>query len=499
MSASALTPRAARLPSVVAVAAACFAALVLPGTTAPLLVPLALAGGLVLVRVGVQRVGALGLVALVTLLENPGERPGSTGWAGFLGPLGSLVFDNLNSLTGVEALRFSVLHLLIATLALAVALAPQPQVAEVHPLAVLLLVALGGLIFEELWGLLHGGDFRNSLYQMQHLTAAPVLALCFTRALDTRRDLRLLGALLLAAAFLKLALGAYFYEVICRPQQFRPPYTNTHSDSVLFVVALVIAGAFAFNRRTAGAFAFAALAMPALAYAMYLNNRRVAWLELGCAAALLFFAAPRSELKALLTRALLASLPILAIYVAAGWSSNSGIFRPVAMLRSVVDSDEDRSSEMRDIENFNLIMTLSPNPLVGTGFGREYDEVVRSDDISMIFPQYRFVPHNSVLGLWAFAGLLGFSCVWAPLVVALYLALRVVRLAPGSIERTAAMASATAIVAYIFQGYGDMGLQSWLATLLLALGVAVSSQLAARAGAFPAEARLFGRFARRGT
>jgi len=50
-------------------------------------------------------------------------------------------------------------------------------------------------------------------------------------------------------------------------------------------------------------------------------------------------------------------LPLVAVYAAAGWNSTSGVFKPVAMVRSV-SSQEDSSSKTRDIENFNLIQTL---------------------------------------------------------------------------------------------------------------------------------------------
>ena len=96
------------------------------------------------------------------------------------------------------------------------------------------------------------------------------------------------------------------------------------------------------------------------------------------------------------------------MYVAVGWNSPARIFAPVKIYRSVGDGQVDSSTMYRDLENFNLIQMLKDNPIVGSGFGHPYKIVVVMPDISF-FTEWRYMPHNSVLGLWAFTGWLGFT------------------------------------------------------------------------------------------
>jgi O-antigen ligase len=187
----------------------------------------------------------------------------------------------------------------------------------------------------------------------------------------------------------------------------------------------------------------------------------------------------------MLARFAVIALPIFGLYLAAGWSSGAGMFRPAQVVRSLVSSDGDRSTQTRDIENYNLILTLKEDPLLGTGFGREYLETSKADDISRLFAQYRLIPHNSLLGLFSFAGLLGFWLVWLPLVVGVFLAVRAHARARTPAESTTALCAPAMVVVYSVQAFGDMGLQSWGGAVLLAAALATCSRLAVATGAWP--------------
>jgi O-antigen ligase len=154
-------------------------------------------------------------------------------------------------------------------------------------------------------------------------------------------------------------------------------------------------------------------------------------------------------------------------------------------LRSLAESGTDVSTAMRDIENFNLLWTLRDHPLLGTGFGHEYVEKVKGMDISGIFAQYRFVPHNGILGLLAFGGVLGISGILLTPVVAVYLAARAHRFARSPADRAAALAVMASAVVYLIQCYGDMGFVSWTGVFTLAPAVAVAGKLASATGAWP--------------
>jgi hypothetical protein len=97
---------------------------------------------------------------------------------------------------------------------------------------------------------------------------------------------------------------------------------------------------------------------------------------------------------------------------------------------------------------------------------------------------YRYIGHNSVLWLFAVAGLLGFVAVWMFLAVGVYFATRAFRFARTPPERAAAEVSAAVIMAYVIQAWGDMGLQSWVGVFVLAGALAIAGKLAVSTGAW---------------
>src|SRR2546430_927627 len=115
---------------------------------------------------------------------------------------------------------------------------------------------------------------------------------------------------------------------------------------------------------------------------------------------------------------------------------------------------------------------------MSTAFLLEYVEKVKAVDISSIFPQYRYVPHNTVLGLLAFGGVAGLTGIILTLAVGVFLAARAHRFARSPADRAAGLTVIAAVIVYLVQSYGDMGLVSWTGTFMLAAALAVASKLA---------------------
>jgi O-antigen ligase len=150
----------------------------------------------------------------------------------------------------------------------------------------------------------------------------------------------------------------------------------------------------------------------------------------------------------------------------------------------------DPSSVWREMENKNLIFTLSLHKIFGSGWGHEYLEIVRLPDISKFMPQYRLTPHNSIIWLLGVGGILGFAMLWMPIAVGVFLAARSYYAARDAVERIAAVSALAVIVAYVNQAWGDMGATGSLTTVLLACALAVIGKLAYCTGAWPAGAKL---------
>ena len=194
---------------------------------------------------------------------------------------------------------------------------------------------------------------------------------------------------------------------------------------------------------------------------------------------------PWTPWKRRAARVALILLPLACGYLAVGWNSAGGVFAPAALVRSVIDSKMDASTLWRDKENTNLVLNISDHPWTGLGFGHEYVEYDKLNDVSGVYAQYRYIPHNGVLALFAFTGALGVSCIWALLVATVFLAARSYRWALRPEERAGAMICIVIVFLYVDQAYGDIGVSLWISPLLLAPAAMLAGKLALSTGAWP--------------
>jgi hypothetical protein len=464
-------------------------AIVAGGGRIPLAVaPLAVAGVLCGIWRAPARVTALVILFLSLALENPVDAGGR--WKSPLYPLGALLLANLNLSIPVKALRFSGLDLLLGLLVVVIlarqAVRPRERRERRAASPMAWAAALWLVTVLALWayGLARGGDFRNSLWQCHQLLVVPIAYFVYQSTMRGPRDYRALGAVVVAAACIKACMALWVRLTVSSADAL--PTATAHGDSVLFACAFALVTALLLEQALPRLGAVAILVLALLAAGMVANNRRLAWVEVGAALLVVYVTASATRVKRAVRRAAMLAIPLLALYAAAGWTSPSRLFAPVRTLRSLVAARTDWSTAMRDIENFNLLWTLRDNPLLGTGFGHVYVEKVKAVDISDIFPQYRYVPHNSVLGLLAFGGIAGLSAIFLALAVGVYLAGRAHRCAGTPAERAAALAAIAAVVVYLVQSYGDMGLVSWMGVFTLGPALAVAARLATATGAWPA-------------
>jgi len=170
-------------------------------------------------------------------------------------------------------------------------------------------------------------------------------------------------------------------------------------------------------------------------------------------------------------------LPLL-LYAVAGWGAPpSVVFWPVQKVRSMTDSSANTSTLWRDLEIYNLVYTYSQNPLVGSGFGHPFIERVKLPDVTASYELEPYVPHNSVIGLWAFGGVVGFAMIWAIFPVGLFFTVRAYRWARTARERVTALGAAAVQICYLLQGYGDLGFGHWGTVFTIAAGYALVGKI----------------------
>lgn len=445
------------------------------------------------------RVPLYATLALAVLSDiTPSRLPDEVAWRAPVYPLQLLLTENLNKLLGVEAAKVSGAELIVLGLIVLAALRAVAgdrtdaagRVPVPRPLVALLALALLAVLALEVWGIARGGDVRQSLWQFRLLLALPLMALLACAALRGARDAATFAAVITVVSCLKIAIAVYYYLAFARPLGVMPATATSHADSVLFVVTMAGWAAAAYYRPSAGRVVFASGLAVWTFVGLVLNNRRTAYVTLAAEAVLFYALLPRRTRRRLLRLALYAA-PVVALYLAAGRNHTTGVFAPAGKIMSVVTQD-DASSKTRDIENYNLINTLKRSPVIGSGWGHEYVELVRAFDISTVFAQYRYIAHNSVLWLWSIGGLVGFTLLWLPLAAGVFFAARAHAFAATPLERSVAYGALATYVAFAIQAWADMGTQSWTTQGMLAVALAASGKLAVGTGAWPQRTRLLG-------
>jgi hypothetical protein len=318
-------------------------------------------------------------------------------------------------------------------------------------------IGVGALTLATVWGFFRGGDMRQAVYQIRSMFYIPAFGIAIATVGDIK-FLRQLKWCLIWASAIKAATGMYPYLFVVAKSKRSPlEYVTVHADSMLYSMTFiaVIAGWIVnVDKRWRRWHVVGAVGS---VVGLYTNQRRIAFVGIAFALLLMYLDAPvwrRSQINRLLSR----NIPIGVLYLTIAFSgvSQNVIFRPALSLRSVV-LQNDRSSDDRDIENYNLWATYRQDPILGTGFGFEYNEVQQADFIGDVFPQYKYLPHNSFLGLFAFGGFVTALSFYSMFPASLYLALRASKRSVSPERWTYAMIGAGGIAALLVQGFGDVG------------------------------------------
>ncbi len=336
-------------------------------------------------------------------------------------------------------------------------------------------------------GIARGGHIDWAFRQTVQLAHLPLVALVFLYALRVPEDLAAIGTVIVCAGVLRSLLVLYVYFGVCMPAGItaipgKPEWCTNHSDTVLFLTALMILMAHAAEQRSSKSITRAAGLGAVLLAGIVFNNRRLAFVGLATAPFVLYLAIRPGKLKNRLTVLLAAAVPLLVAYAMIGSESASAspLFKPAKLLLSVL-RQKDASSISRDIENENLIYTLRLDPYLTLGFGHEYQYPPGNPpvDLSDVFRNFRIIAHNGVLWIWSVAGVAGFTLLWMVYTLAGTFALRGYRAARVPVERSAALACLGAVVVCVIQIWGDQGFNSYVTLVMFGIAYAVAARLAA--------------------
>jgi hypothetical protein len=404
----------------------------------------------------------------------------------YLGVPMAWVHDLLLTPTPISIRPFDIVMLVV----LAVASGKKKGGRLVEPMVAVLFVVLATTLFFFVWGLIHGGAFRFASWQVYNILSTVLLAFAVATAFRTAADFNSLGKwLVIAASYRAFMCWLSYFTWGRKLVGGSGAYLTSHDDTINWVGAILVLIAGLLDNRSTKIKVRNILLILFFLGAIQFNSRRIAWVSLGMGLATMYALMPVGAAKRRINRTIRYILPVALLYVVVGWGSGARIFLPLKSL-STVTTQEDASTLARNAENLGLIATSNSSSLAfGTGWGRPYLPVSRKYDISSSFELWQYVPHNSILGLLAFTGVIGFAGFWLAIPTAVFLNARVAKLASNPMERNVAIVVTSQMIVTANQLYGDMGIFFLRPMYVVAIGYAVALRLPRVSGVWGAPAK----------
>lgn len=325
--------------------------------------------------------------------------------------------------------------------------------ASVGALAVL--VAIGWVR-----GVAGGGSFQNALLELRPWLYLTIAFIASSQLIKSRKHVVALVWALAAGIAVK---GAQGVTTLVVHFSNRPPQAIlAHEESFffgLFIALLAVLWLVPVKGRLR---VFMTAAFPLVLVADIANQRRTAWAIAALALATVFvicFLGIPARRQAIAALAAVAMVLAAAYWV--GFSNDPGLLgQPArAVLSQLAPSARDQSSnQYRVVEDVNLGIAIRNSMPFGTGFGHPIPQAVPNVDISNIDTFIAYLPHNTVLYIWLRLGILGIIAFWMMVGIALMTAVTGFRGRPSSLAMILSAALISAVVAYIVQGFFDMGL-----------------------------------------
>jgi O-antigen ligase len=451
--------------------------------------PILLVTGLFVVAKTPLRWSTLGFVFLLLVPDDTTEAVFGQ-WRTPFALVGDVVHFRLDAVlnipglavTGMELLALFLFAVWIHGRYAGTRLEEKDRVRAASSVRAFLLIYAAGVLLSDLFGLARG--LPVAPWKVRNLLHVPMLAALFLVAFRDINDHMRVGRLVVAAACARSVLAIVVQRLAIAETGGRYACATSHGDSLLLAAGLLLVLVDLLERPSRRRLVRAALLLPLIILGGVENQRRIFWVMVAMSLGSVYLLSPMKGWKLALTRFCVVAFPVLALYIGAGWNRASGLFAPVSTLRSVVDSSTDRSAYWREVENWNIAVSMRQLPITGLGLGGEYTEVMANDSVADGYREYREWPHNTFLGLLLLMGLFGFTAVFALSSLVVFLSIRSYRLATAPQERVAALGCLGTIVAAQVLAWGDTGAHYPHFKVLVALAVAVSASLAAATGAW---------------
>jgi len=278
------------------------------------------------------------------------------------------------------------------------------------PFLIAVLVLGAAVIFGVIWGLSQGGNVVAALLEAVAMVYIPMIFIAAKMLFTTLAHYR---RLLIAIVIAIMIESGHALLVLPR---LREDYTIgtsplAHTAALqINMLFLALVATIVLRRKAAGAVALLVIASAPTLGIFIVAQRRSAIVAMLLGVLLLgviLHQVDRRRFKILAPIVIVVGV----LYTGAFWNSDGGVGIGAQTIRNIVAPDSksysDANSDLyRDIETFNLQVTIRSSPILGLGYGQDFLQPIPLPRISnFIFATIS--PHNAVLGLWFKAGLAG--------------------------------------------------------------------------------------------
>lgn len=378
-------------------------------------------------------------------------------------------FENLNNSLGGGGISATPAELLMGlTLVLAFARATPEVRARLYRgrMFVPYLIFLGAVLMGEVHGLMNGGDFNKSLWELRPQIYGFIAFVAATLLIRNRDDILALAVIAAAAIVVKGVVGDVRYFLVLNHNLGAHETVLGHEDSYfLALLPMATIATLIWTGWTRTVSLLALLSLVALA-ALLANERRAGMAALGggivtiALLAIRFHATRRKRILVLTIIAVILAVAFLIVF----WNVQNGLVgqfvRPV---RSQFDPTyrDYLSNIYRQAENLNLQLSFQTNRVIGMGFGMPFLTVLTQADISNIYPLWNYIPHNTLLWVGVRMGMVGSVAFWGLFGTAILEVCRSISVQRDRVVLVMVTIAGAAVVSQLFVAYADLQLESY--------------------------------------
>lgn len=264
-------------------------------------------------------------------------------------------------------------------------------------------------------GLRGGGDLLVALWEVRALIYLCLMYVIVSQIVDTKKQIYTLFWVIIVGITFKALQGVERFIDLGFTTGGFDVLTN-HEDPVFMVTLFILFLGFILYKTGKKQRNWILFFSLFLLFGFYVAQRRATYASLMVSVTAFIIILPFIK-QIQFMKYFLPALIVLGVYGASFWNASGTYARPVQMIKSGFVEPEletnfrDYSSNLyRDLENYNLAQTVVNNPVVGTGFGKRYDQPIPLVEIRYSLRDY--IPHNQIYWIIVKLGSVGFFAFW---------------------------------------------------------------------------------------